>query len=100
MQITRIRLIISISEYQGANMYDYSDTALRYRTIDTGKVVIGRAYTPPAPLPDADAERIQKTLLTKPRKIDADKVALAASVVALVAVGVMAAFGWLPGGAA
>jgi hypothetical protein len=77
----------------------YPSSALRYRTIDTGKVVIGRAYIPPAPSPDADAERIQKTLLTKPRKIDADKVALTSSVVSLVAVAVMAVAGWLPGGA-
>jgi len=77
----------------------YPSCALRYRTIDTGKVVIGRAYMPPAPLLDADAERIQKALLTKTRQIDADKVALVVSVVALVAVGVMAVAGWLPGGA-
>ena len=74
--------------------------ALRYRTVDTGKVVIGRAYMPPAPLPDADAERIQRALLTKTRQINADKVALVVSLFALVAVAVMAIVGWLPGGAA
>jgi len=77
----------------------YPSSALRYRTIDTGKVVIGRAYIPQAPKPDADAEAIQKALLSKPHKVDADKLVLAVSVVALVAVAVMAIAGWLPGGA-
>jgi len=77
----------------------YPSSALRYRTIDTGKVVIGRAYMPPVPKHDADAERIQKALLTKTRQINADKVALAVSLIALVAVAVMSIAGWLPGGA-
>jgi hypothetical protein len=77
----------------------YPSSALRYRTIDTGKVIIGCAYTPPAPLLDADAERIQKALLSKPRTVDADKVVLTVSLLALVAVAVMAVFNWLPGGA-
>ena len=77
----------------------YPSSALRYRTIDTGKVVIGRAYMPPVPKPDADAERIQKALLSKPCKVDAYKVVLTVSLIALVAVAVMAVAGWLPGGA-
>ena len=77
----------------------YPSCALRYRTVDTGKVVIGRAYIPQSPKPDADAEAIQKALMTKPRQINADKVALVVSLIALVAVAVMAVTGWLPGGA-
>lgn len=33
---------------------------------NTGKVIIGAAYAAPAPLPDADDERVQRALLGKP----------------------------------
>jgi hypothetical protein len=70
-------------------------------TYNTGKVRIGAMYTPPAPMPDADAERLQNALLNGGQGMDPDdKAVLIGCAIIGVVCAVMALAGWLPGGGA
>lgn len=71
------------------------------QVFNTGKVRIGAMYTPPAPLPDADAERLQVALLDGTRSMDPEDKAMliGCSVIGVVFLAMVVA-SWLPGSGA
>lgn len=69
------------------------------RIWNTGKVKIGIHAAPPAPMQDADADRLQRALLAGgPRRVDWDNALILVSAIGAIFMVVASYAGWLPGG--